>query len=173
MPLASLILAVLILFLVSAALAGLSFAPWVPCRDRDLDRIFRIADLQPGEKFYDLGCGDGKIVFYAAKHFEAEAVGIDVSIPMFLVCRIRQLFLRQPRASFRFKNFFRIDLSDADVVYFFGMPDTIKNKLKEKLEKELKPGARVVSYAFSVSGWEPALIDKPSEKDISIFLYKR
>jgi len=173
MTILSVILAILFLFLLSFAVAGLSFAPWVPCRSKDLERIFRVANLQPGEKFYDLGCGDGKTVFYAAKNFNVKATGIEMSIPMFLTCQIRRLIHHIPHVQFKFDNFFRENLSDADVVYFFGMPDTIKNKLKKKLEKELKPGSRVISYAFSIAGWEPFLIDKPTEKDISIFLYKR
>lgn len=160
------------LILINIARAGLSFAPWLPSRKRDLKRIFKLADLKPGEKFYDLGCGDGQLVFYAADHFNAQAVGLEISVPMFLISRARQIFHKK-NATIKFKNLFKQNLSDADVVYLFGLPNTVKNKIKQKLEKELKPGSRVISYAFHIPDWTPALTDKPKKNDISIYLYRR
>ena len=76
------------------------------------------------------------------------------------------------RAIIKWKNLFKEDLSRADVVYFFGLPKSIKNKLKKKLERELKPGARVVSYAFTIPDWDIVVKDKPREKDTPVYLYK-
>jgi cyclopropane fatty-acyl-phospholipid synthase-like methyltransferase len=55
--------------------------------------IFKLANLQPGEKFYDLGCGNGKVVIYAAKNFPIEAIGVELAFPLYLICKIRQFFL--------------------------------------------------------------------------------
>jgi len=156
----------------SAAIAAVSFAPWVPCHSKDLARIFSLADLKAGEIFYDLGCGDGKTVFYAAEKYKAKAIGLEIAIPMYLTCRIKQIFQPDENVKFKFKNLFKEDLSKADVVYFFGMKGTIKEKLKQKLEKELKPGARIISYTFIIDGWKPSVTDKPGKKDSSIYLYK-
>ncbi|MFH1582800.1 MAG: class I SAM-dependent methyltransferase, partial [Candidatus Falkowbacteria bacterium] len=59
----------------------LSFAPWVPSRSRDLKRTFKLADLRPGQIFYDLGCGNGKVAIYAANNFKVKAVGLEISLP--------------------------------------------------------------------------------------------
>lgn len=166
---------ILILILLTAAttiIACKSFAPWVPCRNRDLKRIFKLADLKYGEIFYDLGCGDGKTVVFAAKNFNAQAIGIEFSLPLFIICKIRQIINYNQKIKFKWKNLFNEDISKADVIYFFGIPKTIKNKLKEKIKREAKPGMRVISYVFKVEGWEPELIDKPSENDLAIYLYK-
>ncbi len=165
------LLLLIVLVLITMVWAGISFAPWLPSRKRDLKRIFTIASLRPGEKFYDLGCGDGQMVFYAADNFQATAVGLEISLPMYLISRFRKIF--HADSSIKFKNLFRQNLSDADVVYIFGLPNTIKNKIRQKLDKELKPGCRVISYAFSIPDWEPILIDKPTKQDITVYLYRK
>ena len=168
----TIIISIIVIFipLLTFLLAGFSLAPWVPARHRDLKRIFKIADLKPGELFYDLGCGHGQIVIQANKHFQAKAVGLEISLPLFLVCKIRRL--SQPGIRFKYKNIFREDLSPADVIYVYGLPDTLNNRLRQKLEKELKPGARIISYGFAVKDWRPAAIDRPTSKSKPIYLYK-
>ncbi|MDO8592973.1 MAG: class I SAM-dependent methyltransferase [bacterium] len=160
-----------VFFAASLVFSVLSFAPWVPSRSRDLARIFKLAGLKPGQIFYDLGCGDGKIVLCAANNFKAKAMGLEISLPLYLICRLRQALNRQSDISFKFRNLFKENLSAADAVYFFGMPKSIKEKLSAKLKSELKPGAKIISYAFSLPGWEPVAVDKPGEKDLAIYLY--
>ncbi len=159
--------------LISSAVAGWSFAPWVPIWTKDLPRVFALAKLQPNEIFYDLGCGNGKTVLYAAQHYNVTAIGIEMSLPLWLVCIWRQLWRRQPRVKFILGNLFKQDLRKADVVYVFGMPDNLKKKLRGKLEQELKPGSRVISYTFKIVGWQETIKDKPSPKDMAIYLYQR
>ena len=161
------------LCLLSLAIAGKSFAPWVPTWKKDLPRIFKLAALKPGEIFYELGCGSGKVTFYAYKNFKIKAIGIELAIPLYFYCRLKRLLVKNNnQLVFLNKNLFKVDLSKADAVYFFGMPNSIKNKLKQKLTKELKPGARVISYVFPIPGWQPKIIDKPNKKDIAIYLYE-
>jgi SAM-dependent methyltransferase len=159
--------------LFSLALAAASLAPWVPTWKKDLPRIFKLANLNPGEIFYDLGCGNGKVVFYAAKNFPIKAIGIELAFPLYLTCKLRQLFNYKKNLKFWNKDIFKVDLSPADVIYIFGTPKPIQQRLKQKLEKELKPGARIISYAFPFNEWQPKIIDKPSDKDINIYLYQR
>lgn len=166
-----LILIIIFIPILSWGLAGFSLAPWVPCWKKDLKRIFKLAGLKDGETFYDLGCGNGRVIFYAAKHYNIRAVGVELAIPFYLICQARQLFYKDKDIKFKLKNLFKEDLSRADVVYFFGLPGSIKKKLKQKLERELKPGARVVSYSFSVPGWQPVVVDKPSDRELPVYLY--
>lgn len=160
-----------LIIIATAALAGISFAPWVPAWKKDLPRIMRLADLQPGQTFYELGCGDGKVVFYAARNFDAQVIGLEISLILFGICKLKQLFYKNKNLAIKYKNLFKQNLRDADVVYFFGMPDKISQKLRKKLDAELRPGTKVISYAFEVSGWSPVAVDKPRPNDVSIYLY--
>ena len=143
-------------------------APWVPTRRRDMERILALAQIRPGEIFYDLGCGDGRLVVEAARA-GAIAVGFDISLLPFLMARIR-LAAERSSAMVRFKNFFRQDLSKADIVYLFLTP-TAMPKVRKKFARELKKGTRVISYAFTIPGLELVAADKRPGRQ-SVYLYR-
>lgn len=154
----------------SAAYAAHSGAPWVPSRRGDIERFFKLADPKPGEKMYDLGCGDGRIVIEAAKRFGVRGVGVELSILQAMAAWIRNKIVRTD-VRVRWANLFKVDLRDADLVYLFLMPDTY-GKIRSKLEAELKPGTRVVSYVWPIPDWTPTVVDKAEGKS-GLYLYKR
>jgi len=160
----------------SMFIAAISFAPWVPSLPKDFSRAFHLVNLKPGERFYDLGCGDGRTVAYAAKHFKAKATGIELAFPLFVAAWIRiWLSNEQQRADIKFGNLFKHNLADADAIYVYGMPSELAGRLRKKLESECKPGTRVISYVFEIKGWEPAAMDcrmtGNPRKDVPVRLY--
>lgn len=163
---------VLAIVLGTTALAAHSLAPWVPTWKKDLPRIFRLAQLQQGETFYDLGCGTGTVVFYAARHYPVKAIGIELSLPLWIFCIVRRFLIGRKNATFRFGSLFQQDFYQADVVYVFGMPKRLKKKLLKKLKQELRHGSRVISYVFPIEGLTPTFVDKPKPIDITIYLYR-
>lgn len=166
------ILIVAIAVLLPIAIGGWSMAPWVPAWKKDLPRIVALAKLQPGETFYDLGCGNGKVVLAVAQQPGVQAIGIEIAWSLFLVCVIRKWLSRSVRARFILGNLFKQNLQQADVVYVFGVPETLQHKLRTFLERQLKPGTRVISYTFKITGWTPVYIDKPNPHDIAIYCYQ-
>jgi hypothetical protein len=102
-------------------------------------------------------------------------IGIDMALPCYLWCVEYDRFFadRAARAnrSFWKANVLKTDLRDADAVFMFLLPDKIKEKLVEKIERELKPGARVISYTFEIEGWQQVKIDQPSSAARPIFTY--
>jgi hypothetical protein len=68
---------------------------------------------------------------------------------------------------------FHQDISEAGYVYLFGLPRVLNSRIKAKLEEELPEGATVISYGFQIEGWKPFLTDKPSSRQLPIFLYHR
>ncbi len=165
-------LAVLIITAGTAAWAGWRAAPYVPTRQRDVDRMLRLAGVKPGELVYDLGAGDGRFLLAAARR-GARAVGFEISVLPYLIARLRLTVQGQTAtARIRLQDFFHQDLSSADVVVCFLTPAAMA-KLAPKFNRELKPGTRVVSYAFSLPGWTPAVKDKPTPQTMSVYLYRR
>lgn len=164
---------IILLILLALARGAVSFAPWVPVPIRDLKRINKLADLREEQVFFDLGSGDGRVVFYIAKkNRKVRCVGVELAWPLWLFSELRKFFLARRNANFQLKNFYKVNLSEADLIYFFGTPSGINQKLKDKLKSDLKPGAKVISYVFSIKGWEPKIIDKPNEKEAAIYVYE-
>lgn len=158
-----------VLVLASMAYAAIVAAPWVPAKSKDKNNILEALGLKAGEKFYDLGCGDGWLSVQAAR-VGAKAVGYEVSLPLFVWAWIRSRFGYGARkARIRFGDFFRADLSDADTIYVFLMPKAME-RLRLKLETQCRPGTRVVSYTFSIPGWLPEReILQPGCHKISVY----
>ena len=71
-----------LLLLLSFVYGGLRGAPWVPMRARDVERVMKLAEINAGQKIYDLGCGDGRVLLAAAER-GAEAIHESVSFFFF------------------------------------------------------------------------------------------
>jgi SAM-dependent methyltransferase len=164
-----------IVVLVAFALYGSMFltiftnAPYVPMRRRELKRLLSLAKISAGDRVVDLGSGDGKLVLAAAEA-GAQAIGVERQPLLVWGSRVRaHLRGLDGRATFVRGNLFAYDLREADIVCCYLMPKAMA-RLQEKFERELKPGARVLSNAFSIPGWEPATVDRDG-KTAPIFLY--
>ncbi len=139
---------------------------YVPTRRKYVPRIIAMLDLKPGEKVVDLGSGDGRLLVALAKA-GAEAHGYEHN-PL-LVMKSKQNFKKEGvegKAFVHMSNFWDVDTSQFDGVVVYGIP-YIMTRLEEKLKKELKPGARVVSYSFPFPNWEP------TSKEKAVYLYKK
>ena len=137
-----------------------SLAPYVVSPQEIVDRMLELADLKPGEKLYDLGSGDGRILITAVTRFKAKAVGVEISDDLVAStnARIHRLGLDND-AQVIHGNFLDVDLSPADVVTLYLATDA-NEMLRPNLEKYLKNGARVVSHDYAMPGWKPKLVDK-------------
>lgn len=117
--------------------------------------MLEAAQLKPGEMVYDLGCGDGRIVIAAARHFGAQGIGFDLNHELVQVARANAAAAGvRHHARFRRANIFGVDLSPADVVTLYLLRE-LNLKLLPQF-KALQPGARVVSYEFDLPGYPPA-----------------
>ncbi|MFH2103995.1 MAG: class I SAM-dependent methyltransferase [Chloroflexota bacterium] len=145
-------------------LAGI---PWVPTHAKRIRRALELAELKTGEIFYDLGCGDGRVLLAAAR-LGARAIGIEISPVHCLIARLRALLAGTwPQVSVRWGNIYRADLTDADVIFWYGY-SRYDGRLKAHLERQLRDGARIVSINVDLPGWQPECVDK---HDL-IFLYR-
>lgn len=137
-----------------------SLAPYVPSPQPIVERMLDAAQLKPGETVVDLGCGDGRILITAAKKYGAKAIGFELNRK--LVALAREDAERQKLSgsvSIIEGNLLDADLTGADVVTLYLLTDS-NSKLRPNLEKYLRPGARVVSHDFEISGWKPKTVEE-------------
>ncbi len=135
-------------------------APYVTSPQPVVEKMLEAARLKPGETLFDLGCGDGRILLSAAQRFGARAIGVELSPT--LVKRARASVEAQglqEQVRVVEGDMMQVDVSPAQVVALYLMTEA-NEQLRPKLEKELKPGARVVSLEFKIKGWKPARVEK-------------
>ena len=153
-----------LLWILIPAMYGLPSRPTHPDRIR---AALRLADLKPGDTLYDLGSGDGRVLVIAAKEFGARSVGVEIGPAQRLVSRVAALYNGvRDRVRVEAGNFYRSDVSKADVVFIYAT-STEAAKLASHLDKQMKPGSRVVSISADFPEWEPTGFDK----DKLIFVY--
>jgi 16S rRNA A1518/A1519 N6-dimethyltransferase RsmA/KsgA/DIM1 with predicted DNA glycosylase/AP lyase activity len=127
-------------------------APWVPTSMKMVHKMLAMAEVGPDDLVYDLGCGDGRMIVTAARRYGSRAVGIEIDPLRYLWCQILiSVFGLRDRVKIVYGNFFKQDLSEADVVTCYLIQST-NIKLEKKLKQELRPGTRVVSNRFSFPG---------------------
>ncbi len=145
-------------------------APYVASPVHVVDRMLEMANLKPGETLYDLGCGDGRILIAAVQKYQVKAVGVEISPK--LVAKATTSITKaglEGRARVIQGDLLDADLTGADVVTIYLATES-NEQLRPRLEKYLKPGARVVSHDYAVPGWKPAKMDK-SDSHL-IYLYE-
>jgi SAM-dependent methyltransferase len=140
---------ILMIPLLPGLFAMLGAAPYVPTSRKIQSAMMTFAKVKPGEKVYDVGSGDGRLVFAAAEA-GADAVGYEYSLPTYLYSIVRWI-VRNPkkRGKIYFADFWKKDYRDADVVLCFLTIKTMQ-KFFDVIWPQLKPGCRVVSHAFKM-----------------------
>jgi ubiquinone/menaquinone biosynthesis C-methylase UbiE len=148
--------------------------PFVPTPEVVVRRMLQLANVKKDEVLYDLGCGDGRIVIMAAREFKALPTCIEIRKDLYeqTLRRIKDLGL-EDRVRVIYGNFFEADLSNADVVTMYLLT-SVNERIKPKLERELRPGTRVISHDFEVPGWKPLIAEDLYEewRSHKVYLYK-
>jgi pimeloyl-ACP methyl ester carboxylesterase/precorrin-6B methylase 2 len=133
-----------------------SDVPYVPTSEKTVDAMLDLAGIKPGDVLVDLGSGDGRIVLSAVKRFGIRATGVEIDPEL---VRQSQQSARQQgiaeKAQFVCEDLFEYDLRQATVVTVFLTPG-VNLRLRTKLLRELRPGARIVSHRFDMGNWQPA-----------------
>ncbi len=142
-------------------------AHWVPTPVSTVRRMLRLANVQPGEMVYDLGSGDGRVLFIAAREFGARAVGVEIDPLKYLWTRAMIALLGLgDRVTVHRANFFDVALGEADVITLYLLPKA-NARLLPKFKRELRPGARVVVNTFFLPEW-PVMAE---EKNVRVYKF--
>ena len=152
-------------------------APYYPTPETIVERMLKLGELKAGEKMFDLGSGDGRIVIMAAEKFRAVAVGIELDKELFRqsMDKIQELKL-QKTARIVNGDIMTQDYSSADLVTIYLLPNS-NLKVRPLLEKQLKKGTRVVAHDFEIPDWKAEkteVIDDDGEgRSHTVYLYRR
>ena len=146
---------------------------YVPTPQPVVDAMLTLAAVTEKDVVYDLGCGDGRIPITAAQKFGARGVGIDIDPK-----RIEEANENAKAAgvtdkvTFLTQDLFESDISAATVVTLYLLP-SLNEKLMPKLKRELKPGTRVVSHAFTMgTTWPPDSRAEAEGKSVYLWIIK-
>jgi SAM-dependent methyltransferase len=120
-----------------------------------VNKMLEMAEVKPDNLLYDLGCGDGRIVVTAAKAFGVRGIGIDLDPTRIAEAQAiaREAGVSE-RTRFIVADLFETDFSDADVVTLYLLPE-LNVRLRPRLWRQLKLGARVLSHDFRMGDWAP------------------
>jgi len=159
----------LLLALPLAALAAdkppVDAGPYVPSPQSVVADMLKLADIGPKDFIIDLGSGDGRIVLTAAKVFGASGFGVEIKDE--LVKLSNEAAKKEgvaDRVKFIKADLFKTDISRATVLTMYLLPHTV-NMLKEKLLTELKPGTKILSHDYPLSGWLPEKYEQMDLED--------
>lgn len=123
-------------------------------------KALKLVDLKKEEVFYDLGCGTGEVLIEASKLCN-HVRGIEIEPTRWLIAKFRAR-----KAKVILGNFFRQDLSDADVIFVYQFREKVNEKISEKIKSETRIGTRIVSFLWPIENLK--LIERKKE----IFIYK-
>jgi len=146
------------------------FISFIPTEAEEVGNFFDLAPVSSEDVVYDLGSGDGRLVFSAIEKGAGRAVGVELNPAR--VQEAREIARKkglESRVRFVEADLMDVSLSEATLVvtYLFS---TASTALKPKFEAELRPGARVVMESFPIHGWKPERIKKLQHR--TFYLYE-
>lgn len=146
--------------------------PYVPTPPDVVEKMLELAHVTSNDVVYDLGSGDGRIVIMAAQKFGAHAVGIELDPKLYEESskKIEELKLEK-QAKIIHDDMFESNFHPATVVTLYLLT-LVNERLRPVLEKQLRPGTRVVSHDFEIHGWKPEkVVQVTSSNGLSHTLY--
>ncbi len=134
-------------------------APFDPTPHEVVERMLVLASVKKGDVIYDLGSGDGRILIAAAKKYGARGVGYEIDTGLVKLARenVRRAGVEK-LVRIRQEDFLAADLSSASVVTLYLSYDG-NLAVREQLNRQLKRGARVISYTFDMGDWQPKITE--------------
>ena len=128
---------------------------YVPTSGGVTDTMLKLANVTANDVVYDLGSGDGRIPIAAAKKYGARGVGIELDPELIKTANKNAIKAGvADKVRFTQADLFKTDFSDATVVTLY-LSNSINMRLASILQKQLKPGSRIVSHRFEMGDWKP------------------
>ncbi len=151
-----------------------SLAPYVRTLPVVIDAMLELGQVAAGDRLYDLGCGDGRMLLTAAQKRGAKGVGVDLNADrIYEANAAAQSFGLDAQVQFQQQDLMTVDLSPATVVAFYLLPQS-NLLLRNKLQTELAPGSRIITHSFDMGDWQPTRTAQVSDviNTYSIYLWE-
>ena len=147
-----------------------SFISFIPTPFEDINTFFKMAPVSSVDVVYDLGSGDGRLLFAALERGAGKTVSVELDPA--LAGEARKTAGEKglaDKATFLEADVLDVNLSDATVVLCYLFPSA-SAALKPKFESELQPGTRVVMESFPVEGWKPVQTEERGYKTFYLYV---
>lgn len=142
----------ILLFGISFLLGIFSAGPFIPTSNAVLSRFAAVAKLKKGQKIFELGCGDARLLRFIEKKYGIIGEGYEIA-PLVYFWEKLMNRLKKSRTRIYFRSLFSANLRDADVIFLYIVP-LVLDRLARKVKKECKPGTLIVSEGFQIKGLE-------------------
>lgn len=127
-------------------------APYLPTLGPQIETALRLADLKPGDRLLELGCGDGRVLIAAAKK-GLNVVGYELNPLLALIAWIcTRRYRRQVRIIWG--NFWKKDWPEAEAAFVFLLDKYMPRLNKKFIQYKHKP-VKLVSFAFKIPELKP------------------
>lgn len=144
--------------------------PFVPTPMEAVHKVLKAAQIKKNQYIIDIGAGDGRFLHFAEKNYGAKTLGFERDPFVFFIAKFRQYFFSWKGKIIR-TNLFKQNFKKADIILCYMLPKTLGRCLP-KFRKELKKGAKIISYSFQIPGLKPAKIIPKTDKIGRILIYK-
>jgi len=136
-----------------------------------ISAVLNAVPMTNNQILIDLGCGDGRVLRMANKQFGMTGIGYELNPLAYIKAKILCMFVKN--IHLKYANFYKEDISNADVVFCYLFPDVMKT-VAAKLKAELKEGAYIVSCNFKMPDFVPETIlyPKGTLQNDPIYLYR-
>ena len=142
----------IILFFIYTIFAIINGAPYVPTAKKNIGDMLRLINLKKNDLLVDLGSGDGRILFQAAKT-GCKCIGIEINPTLYWWSKIMAKLKGYNNIFILRDDLWNFDLKNVDVLTLFFIPSKME-KLMIKIKNEMRPGSRVVSNMFKFPNWQ-------------------
>lgn len=151
----TIILLVAVIVVIVPGVRAMFSAPFVPTEKKKMEAMLNLAELNKDSVVMDLGSGDGRFIFEAARRGVKKAIGYELSIPLYFYTKIKSFFIKG--ADIQLKNFWKHtdNLKEANVIFCFLLVKTME-RFETDIWPNLTPGTKVISNTFKMVKIKPS-----------------
>lgn len=168
------IFAIAYVLVLTAAIGGLSAAPWVRTKKKQRDLVCAETKIADDAVIYDLGCGDGAVLFaLTRRHPRMRGIGFEIATVPFVIGNLWKIFggAKYRNISIRCRDLFGQNYADADAVFIFLLRPSYP-RVMAKLARDVRDDAQIIVVAWPFPGIEAERVIAPTADTLPVYFYR-